>query len=279
MANAIHRASGLKGKFVPLNVAGLDPLMFDDTLFGHKKGAFTGAAEPREGLIVQAQGGTLFLDEIGDLCQQSQVKLLRLLQENEYYRLGSDLMQRSNARIIAASNRDFTKLVADGVFREDLYHRLCYHHIHIPPLRERTEDIIPLARHFARQVAVDIGAPVPRISAELQVLLTQYSFPGNVRELMLKIVNAIIANRPALLTQIYFPDIVVSENAVLKQSNAAKGQFSLHVVFPEFPEMEKVEQIMLVEALKITGGRKGYAADLLGVTRQTLNTWLKRMDD
>src|SRR6185369_16080194 len=125
IARAIHRASGLKGAFVPLNVAGLDSLMLDDTLFGHRKGAFTGAHESREGLIAKAQGGTLFLDEIGDMGSESQVKLLRLLQEREYYRLGSDALIKSNARIIAASNCNFEEMLEQGKFRRDLYHRLC----------------------------------------------------------------------------------------------------------------------------------------------------------
>ena len=133
IARAVHRASGLAGEFVPLNVAGLDAHTFEDTLFGHNKGAFTGAVERRDGLIRKAQGGTLFLDEIGDLSLECQMKLLRLLQENEYYRMGSDLLLKNEARIIVATNRDFRKMLKQGTFREDLYHRLCYHKLHLPP--------------------------------------------------------------------------------------------------------------------------------------------------
>ena len=153
IAKAIHDLSGLRGKFVPVNVAGLDDNMFSDTLFGHKKGAFTGADQTRSGLIAQASGGTLFLDEIGDLAELSQVKLLRLLQEQEYYPVGSDIPMVSDARIIAATNRDLRKLTEAGKFRNDLYFRLCAHQVHIPPLRERLDDIPVLLDHFLDEAA------------------------------------------------------------------------------------------------------------------------------
>lgn len=149
IAQAIHKCSGLKGKMVTVNAAGLDDTMLADTLYGHKKGAYTGATESRDGLIEQAKGGTLFLDEIGDLSNASQIKLLRLLQQNEYYRLGSDLLHKSDARIIAASNGNFQSLLASGAFRSDLYYRISVHSLHIPPLRERPEDIIPLVEHLS----------------------------------------------------------------------------------------------------------------------------------
>ncbi|WP_243688759.1 sigma-54-dependent transcriptional regulator [Geotalea toluenoxydans] len=166
IARAIHRSSEFSGAFVPLNVAGLDDFMFSDTLFGHKKGAFTGANEPREGLIAKAQGGTLFLDEIGDMTMESQVKLLRLLQEREYYRLGSDVLIKSDARIIAASNHDFSALITQGKFRHDLYQRLCFHELHIPPLRDRSQDIIPLVEHYVAKAATSYEKPVPDISRD-----------------------------------------------------------------------------------------------------------------
>jgi len=137
LARAIHQLSGRKGELVALNVAGLDEIMFSDTLFGHKKGAFTGAEQAREGMIARAGGGTLFLDEIGDLNESSQIKLLRLLQEQEYYPVGSDIIKKSDARIVLATNRDLQSLIAAGQFRKDLYYRLCAHQIEIPALRER----------------------------------------------------------------------------------------------------------------------------------------------
>ena len=141
VARAIHELSGCKGEFIALNVAGLDDHMFSDSLFGHKKGAFTGADQAREGLIARAAGGTLFLDEIGDLNGLSQLKLLRLLQEREYYPVGSDLTRKSDAHFVLATNRDLQQRIAEGKFRNDLYYRLCGHQVQIPPLRERKDDL------------------------------------------------------------------------------------------------------------------------------------------
>ncbi|MEJ2200464.1 MAG: sigma-54 dependent transcriptional regulator, partial [Desulfuromonadaceae bacterium] len=141
IARAVHRLARPKGPLVALNVAGLDDTVFSDTLFGHFRGAFTGADKIRAGMIDQARGGVLFLDEIGDLSPESQVKLLRLLQEGEYFPLGSDIPKQSDARIVVATNQDLKQLQAEGRFRKDLYYRLMVHHVHIPPLRDRKEDI------------------------------------------------------------------------------------------------------------------------------------------
>jgi PAS domain S-box-containing protein len=152
-ARAIHTVSSRKGDFVAVNVAGLDDMMFSDTLFGHRKGAYTGADQSRGGLIARASGGTLFLDEIGDLSESSQVKLLRLLQERTYYTLGSDVLQETDARIVVATNQNIKDLISKGRFREDLYYRLGAHQIHIPPLRERKDDIPLLLQYFLEEAA------------------------------------------------------------------------------------------------------------------------------
>ena len=278
-ARAVHAASGLKGEFVPLNVAGLDPHLFEDTLFGHRKGAFTGANEHREGLIARAQGGTLFLDEIGDLTLESQIKLLRLLQENEYYRLGSDLLQKSTARIIVATNKDFGKLIEEGKFREDLYHRLRYHNLQIPPLRERPEDILPLADHAVAITAAKAGKTPPMMAAELRLLLANHDYPGNVRELLNMVGGAVVANRTGLLTHDDFPDLTLQEGGDQRTIRRySSGQFSLHVVFPAFPTMDQVERVMLKEAFRITGGKQGASADLLGICRQTIRKKLVELE-
>ena len=182
IAKAIHRASGRNGEFVSVNVAGLDENVFADTLFGHQKGAFTGAAEQREGLVQKAKDGTLFLDEMGDLDLSSQVKLLRLLQEREYLPLGSDIPRKSHARIVAATNKKVDELRNSPSFRKDLFYRLNSHHISVPPLRERPEDISLLLLHFIEKAANDLGKKVPTIPPELSTLLKTYHFPGNVRE-------------------------------------------------------------------------------------------------
>ena len=161
IASAIHKLSRREGAFVPVNIAGLDDHLFSDTLFGHKRGAFTGADSSRKGLIEQASDGTLFLDEIGDLHVESQVKLLRLLQEGKYYPLGEDIPKSSNARTVVATNREIQFLRESESFRNDLYFRLQTHHIHLPPLRERTGDIPLLVAHFLESAAETLDQEIP----------------------------------------------------------------------------------------------------------------------
>ncbi|WP_243375299.1 sigma-54 dependent transcriptional regulator [Geotalea sp. SG265] len=270
IARAVHRSSGLTGPFVPLNVAGLDDFMFSDTLFGHKKGAFTGASEPREGLIAKAQGGTLFLDEIGDMTMDSQVKLLRLLQEREYYRLGSDVLIKSDARIIAASNQDFPALIAQGKFRHDLYQRLCFHELRIPPLRDRSQDIIPLVEHYVAKAAASYGKPVPELSRELLVALQEYHYPGNVRELISKIDRGVAQSHRAVLTLEDFPELKPKGTGKPTVKLAYDGFFCLQATFEQFPNFTDVERLLSDEALRVTNGNKSAAAELLGISRPTL---------
>lgn len=272
IARAIHRASRVNGDFVALNVAGFDDQMFADTLFGHRKGAFTGAHETREGLISKAQGGTLFLDEIGDLGSDSQAKLLRLLQEREYYRLGSDALIKSDARIITASNADFNTVVSQGQFRRDLYHRLRSHHLHIPPLRERTEDIPLLIDHFLQNSAISMERPMPSLSREARDAMMAYQYPGNVRELINLVHNAVACNNTDRLFLKDFPGI--SSTSPLSQrefSLLQDKQFRINAVFPQFPSMESVEKLLIGEALSLSSGNKSIAADLLGIARSTLH--------
>jgi DNA-binding NtrC family response regulator len=272
LARAVHDASGVSGSFVPVNLAGLDEAMFSDTLFGHKKGAYTGAGEVREGLIAKASGGTLFLDEIGDLSLESQKMLLRLLQENEYYRLGSDTIYKSTARIVAATNKDLKAMIAAGSFRKDLYHRITIHEIQIPPLRERREDIPLLAQYFAREVALRLGKMPPLLSAELRMALSSCDFSGNVRELLNKISNAVACSSTEVLSLEFFPDlqpIAGSNKGVVRVSN--DRCFTLQAFFDAFPTIDEVERLFVLEALKVSEGNKAIAAELLGISRPTLN--------
>src|SRR5512139_1454283 len=200
VGRALHALSGCRGELVAVNVAGLDDAMFSDTLFGHRKGAYTGADQAREGLIARAAGGTLFLDEIGDLSETSQVKLLRLIEERRYYPLGSDVPKESDARIVCATHRPIEAALAKGKFRRDLYYRLSGHKVHLPPLRERKEDIPLLVDVFLAAAAEGEGKRKPTPPAELYTLLSTYDFPGNVRELRMLVFDAVVRHKGGVLS-------------------------------------------------------------------------------
>ena len=200
LARAAHTLSGCKGPLVAVNVAGLDDTVFADTLFGHLRGAFTGADQPRKGMIEEAADGTLFLDEIGDLSIASQVKLLRLLQEGEYFPLGSDRPKRLKARIIVATHCDLVEREAQGRFRRDLYYRLRTHRIHVPPLRDRKGDIPLLLDYFLAAAADDLDKKKPTPPRELAQLLATYPFPGNIRELRSMVYDAVSVHRDRVLS-------------------------------------------------------------------------------
>jgi DNA-binding NtrC family response regulator len=277
MANAIHWLSGFSGEFVALNVAGLDDAMFSDTLFGHKKGAYTGAEQAREGLISKAAEGTLFLDEIGDLSQHSQVKLLRLLQEEEYYPLGSDVAKTSNARIIVATNHDLEKLMAEGKFRKDLYYRLCAYRIHLPPLRERVEDIPLLLTHFIGEAAKAFNKPKPIPSPEVADLLTSLHYPGNIREFQAMVFDAVARHTSGALSYNHFPTVLRTSppSLHLVPDTASNEPDPLLVLFGKFPTLEEVEEYLIARALKLSQGKTATAASLLGITRQGLHKRIK----
>ena len=200
IARAIHKASQRKGNFVAANIAGLDDHLFSDTLFGHEIGAFTGAVSVRKGLVEQAANGTLFLDEIGELSKPSQVKLLRLLQEKEYYILGSDKPAFTNARFVLSTNKDINAMTETGTFRKDLYFRLNTHHIHLPSLRERKEDIPLLVDYFIKKASKEFKKEIPRIPPGLLKLLSNYNFPGNIRELGSMVYDAVSRHQPGSLS-------------------------------------------------------------------------------
>ncbi|MDA8427746.1 MAG: sigma-54 dependent transcriptional regulator [Geobacteraceae bacterium] len=276
-ARAIHRISNVRGQFVSINVAGLDDAMFSDTLFGHKKGAFTGADQYRDGLISKAAMGTLFLDEIGDLNELSQVKLLRLLQEREYYPVGVDLVKTSSARIVMATNVDLQERIREGRFRRDLYYRLCTHQIHIPALRNRREDIPLLFESFVKEAALYFGRDIPASSPEVLKALAAYDYPGNVRELQARVSDAVARHGDGLLTLDDFPGLCAAAPPQSPDSFTmpSAGIYSLYGRLPTFRE---IEDYLIVEALKISEGNYAVAASILGVTRQTISKRLKSID-
>jgi DNA-binding NtrC family response regulator len=274
VAKAVHTLSKRKGDFVPVNVAGLDDHVFADTLFGHKKGAFTDAREARSGLIERAAGGTLFLDEIGDLSTTSQVKLLRLLQEGEFFPLGSDVAKRSDARIVVATNQDLDALQSSGQFRKDLYYRLCDHQIHIPPLRGRREDLAVLVEHFLEKASKTLDKKKPTPPVELITLLSTYHFPGNIRELESMIFDAVSSHASGKLSMDSFK-AHLSKVSVTDAPDSPLEKGALISFSHQLPTLKQIEQLLIDEALKRANDNQSIAALSLGISRQALNKRLK----
>ena len=268
IARAVHQLSRPQGPFVAVNAAGLDDLVFSDTLFGHKRGAYTGAQEGRAGMIEQASGGVLFLDEIGDLSTVSQVKLLRLLQEGEYFPLGSDRPNRLNARLLFATNCDLAELQRANAFRRDLFFRLQTHHIHLPPLRERPEDIPLLLAHFLDEAAATLDKRRPTPPPELPGLLRTYSFPGNVRELRALVFDAVSRHGSGTLSMATFKAALGQGTAAGKLSRADEAALSFG---PLLPTIQETVELLVDEALRRADGKLAIAAGLLGISRPALS--------
>lgn len=272
IAKSLHEASGRSGQLVTVNVAGLDDIMFSDTLFGHERGAFTGADRDRKGLIEKAAEGTLFLDEIGDLSIASQVKLLRLLQEGEYYPLGSDTLKITTARIVVATNSNLEQKIANSSFRNDLYYRLCSHHISLPPLRERRGDIPLLVDYFVKEAAADLGRDIPIIPAKTLEAFQQYSFPGNIRELRGMVRNGVTSATCSYLT-FSNPATEMEKETV----PSGEADFSILAEQPgRPPTLEEAEFFLIRNALQATSNNRGAAAAMLGISRQALSKRLLR---
>jgi DNA-binding NtrC family response regulator len=277
MARALHRLATERGPFIAVNVAGLDDAMFSDTLFGHARGAFTGADRVRDGLITEAGEGTLFLDEIGDLAATSQVKLLRLLQDGTYYPLGADRPRHSRARLVVATNYDVAQRVADGLFRKDLYYRLRAHHLHLPPLRSRREDLPLLVNHLVEKAARALHKPPPTPPVALYQLLQTYAFPGNVRELEAMIFDAVARQQGSTLSLSSFKTAMAAGSPAEHVTAPDPARLALAELFPEhLPTLREVQAALIAEALQRAGGNQGLAAGMLGVSRQALNRRLRR---
>ncbi|HEX7597341.1 MAG TPA: sigma 54-interacting transcriptional regulator, partial [Polyangia bacterium] len=258
VARFIHNHSGRsRGAFLGINCGALPETLLDSELFGHKAGAFTGATSDHAGLFEGAAGGTLFLDEIGEISHSLQVKLLRVLQEREIRRVGETRQRKIDVRILAATNRDLAEAMKKGSFREDLYYRLRVIEIAIPPLRERKEDILPLARFFADRLRAKLKLPNLRLAAGCIDTLTAYPWPGNVRELENAIEHAAVLSRHGQIT----PDILPS-NIVHGVTTRPAGLASRR--------LDRLELEHIRSVLKESGGNRTRAAEILGISPTTL---------
>jgi DNA-binding NtrC family response regulator len=272
IARVIHSLSRREGPFVPVNVSGLDDTMFSDSLFGHVRGAFTGAEGERMGLVDKASGGTLFLDEIGDLVASSQIKLLRLLQEEEYYPLGTDQVRSSSARIVAATNSDLQIKQEQGTFRKDLYFRLIAHLVEVPPLRERFEDLPLLVDHFLEQAAEQLKKSKPNVPKELYALLESYGFPGNVRELQSLLFDALSTHGGSALSLAPVRSYLDKRRGGVDANRSVPSSLQPRINYRGvFPTLQEAEDFLIAEALRKTNGNQSLAAQLLGVNQSTLS--------
>src|SRR4030043_1471352 len=274
VANAIHLQSLRKGRpFVKVNCAALPETLLESELFGHERGAFTGALKQRKGRFEMADGGTLFLDEIGDISSGVQVKLLRVLQERQFERVGGNETLSVDVRLICATQRDLKEEIRKGTFREDLYYRLNVVPIILPPLRERREDILILAEHFIQKYSQKMNKEVVSLSGEAKSLLLRYSFPGNIRELENMLERAIALIKGKTIQAEDLPEEVCGQPSsiqdVCKGIRGSKPLASATKLF----EKEYIQSV-----LEKTKGKKGQAADTLGISRKTLWEKIKELE-
>jgi two-component system response regulator PilR (NtrC family) len=272
-ARAIHSSSARRTKpFVAVNCGAIPDTLIESELFGHKKGAFTGAVADRPGLFEQADGGTLFLDEIGELPLLLQTKLLRVLQEREFRRVGDSVVRKTDVRVLTASNRDLQEQVSSGSFREDLFYRINVVQIVMPPLRERIEDIPLLVEYFFRKYC-DQGHAGETITPAALKLLMNYTFPGNIRELENLVERSLILDR-TIISDSSLPEQVRSSRSVCLGSEVNIPDEGMALE----PLLEDLEKKYLLKALERTGGAKKKAAELLGMSFRSFRYRLAKFD-
>ncbi|MBF0245341.1 MAG: sigma-54-dependent Fis family transcriptional regulator [Planctomycetes bacterium] len=263
VARALHKLSGRSGAFVAVNAAAVGDMNFDDTLFGHQRGAYTGAEQTRKGLLEEAAEGTILLDEIGDLAEVCQIKLLRLLQEREFRPLGSDTPKHLKARILVATHQNLEANIAAGRFRRDLYYRLCTFRVELPPLRERKDDIPLLAAHFAAEAAAELKVPAPSFGRGALATLMAAPWPGNVRELRAVVIEA-VSQGPQISAKWLTTRLKLAPHLVKESADT-------------FPTLRESAEALIQEALKRSGGNQKVAARLLGLSAPALSLRLKTM--
>ncbi len=268
IAQALHNNSRrTKQHFVPLNCAGLSESILEDELFGHVKGAFTGADRDRQGRFEYADGGTLFLDEVGDMPMIMQAKLLRVLESGEVVRLGANETRHVDVRLISATNRKLEAMVKEGQFREDLYFRIKGVELHLPALRERREDIPLIARHFTQRYAQQIDRPVPQIAEDTQTLLMRYDWPGNVRQLMNVIQNVVVIAEGDKIEPRHLPPEIQAA------SDSGTGGVGMDAI--SGLSLDQIEKQAIRNALRLHNGNREQAAKMLGIGERTLYRKLK----
>jgi len=266
IAGAIHFNSPRKeAPFVKINCAALTDTLLESELFGHEKGAFTGAYKRKEGRFLHAHTGTLFLDEVSEMSSAMQVKVLRVLQEREFIRVGGDQVIHVDVRVIAATNKDLLREIEIGRFREDLYYRLNVVTLVLPPLRQRREDTPLLAQHFLRVFSEKNHKKIKGFTPQAMDRLLRYEWPGNVRELMNAVERGVVLARTEYLDTADLP--LLAQDAV--------SPFSKETISGDLP-LEEVEKATILNAMEVTGGNKSEAARRLGITRKTLHAKLKK---
>lgn len=279
--------------FLAINCAAIPETLLESELFGHEKGSFTGAERKRIGKFEQCDGGTLFMDEIGDMTPLTQTKVLRVLQDQQFERVGGTEMVQTNVRLIAATNRNLTEMMEKGTFRSDLYYRLNVYTIHLPPLRERDGDLPLLIQHFLKRFSKELGKNITQVSSEALTLLTTYTWPGNLRELQSAIKHAVVeATGPVVLPE-FLPEIIRGKN---KYATSGAGRQATELNTESLTEdgivqfiqqrieagtatlyddvIQRVERIMLLELLKKVDGNISRASATLGISRSTLRVKL-----
>jgi DNA-binding NtrC family response regulator len=271
VARAVHYHSGRAGKpWVDFNCAALPEQLLESELFGHERGAFSGADSAKPGLFELAHQGTIFLDEVGELDARLQVKLLRVLDGAPYYRLGGVRKVSVDVRVVAATNRDLERAVAQGRFRSDLFHRLSQFTLHVPPLRSRPDDIEPLARHFLAEHFPDLELGSSAIGA-----LRNYSWPGNIRELRNAVIQAGVMNQGGEITTKDFHLRAVTSRTFVNGGDSGELEQDSDGEAEDSGSLETMERRMIEDALAATGGHQQKAAARLGISRRTLSRKLK----
>ncbi len=281
IARAIHDKGSRSGPFLAINCAGIPESLLEAELFGHERGAYTGATNRRAGVFEQARGGTLFLDEIGEMQVNLQAKLLRVLQSGDFKRLGGNEALKADVRVVAATNRDLESLVETGRFRADLFYRLAVFPIYLPPLRERTGDVARLLMYFTTRISEREQRIVDEVEPEVLTLLELHDFPGNVRELENIVSYAVLSCADDIITVSDLPAALV--RAVAKKRAAMRAEEPAASSHAEpgpaaFPTLVEIERKHIRQAMRRAGGKKSLAASLLGISRTTLYRKLVELD-